>query len=482
MSAEFHLHGFGVAYQDRTWTLENIEFTAECGETIGIIGNNGSGKSTLANAVVGIIPHLIPGRVAGSVRVAATELVGTDLRTHLACVGYTFQDVESQLLFGTVRDVLQLGNGEGIPPLLEKAMMRMKVNHLLDRSPDELSGGEAQRVILLTALSRDPHPAVLIYDEATAALDPRAKQDFAGLISLLRENRITVLLLTQRASVVRPYCDRCVLLHHRRFVPYLDEHAPPSNAAETLWKELDNLLTAPPDPAPNVCLSNVFFRRHANFQMGPVSLNLNAGEACAILGPNGAGKTTLLLLLAGAIKKKGGKIALDGVTLGSRSHRALARIAELVTQSPLARIIGSSIEEEMNLSAAVRESADGAVVHARLREDFPFLDPARDPLELSFGQQRMVTLLASFVSPKPLVLMDEPEQGLDAQALDCVKSWVRNFSKQRRKILLFTTHDLAMAAELGDRCILMVGGKIVAETPRLSASELEAWYFEHTTE
>ena len=127
-----------------------------------VAGASGSGKSTLLRAAGGLVPHFHGGTFAGRVTVA-----GLDTREHgpgelSRAVGTLFQDPETQVVMGTVRAELAFpleNRGEpqaAVARAVEEVSLALGISHLLDRSTDELSGGELQRVALGAALAGRP--------------------------------------------------------------------------------------------------------------------------------------------------------------------------------------------------------------------------------------------------------------------------------------------------------------------------------------
>ncbi len=478
MTHRLKLDALSATYaSSATWIIDGLDLISESGAAIGIIGDNGSGKSTLAHAIVGIIPYLIPGRVRGKVDLDGMDLLDMDLQARLGLVGYTFQDVESQILFGTVRDILGFSESELPHGLLRHAMNVLGIGHLLARSPGELSGGEAQRIALLTALRR--RPSVLLYDEATSALDPQARRDFHRLVDCLLEHELIVILLGQREAILAPYCEKIISVQNRRLAA--GGETDPSNIPEpgVLWEEMAIVLPINATFAPQIELSAVTVKRSGNrsFVLGPVDLTIAPGEIVALLGPNGSGKTTLFLSLLGAIRALAGEFTLNDTMYSVRKWRAMPPPIAVVTQSPLSQIIGATLLEEFFIGLSLDKESQADDLQGALRRHFPFLDFNLDPLQLSFGQQRLVTILTCLLGPRPIVLVDEPEQGLDSTTLEYVKTWMKRNHRTRQKTILFSTHEIPLAAELADRCILLNRGRIIAETTISDPVFLDEWYF-----
>ncbi|WP_076473344.1 ABC transporter ATP-binding protein [Micromonospora avicenniae] len=199
--------------------LAETDLTVRAGEALAVLGPNGAGKSTLALLLGGL---LRPG--SGAVT-ASAELAGRDARTPpyrwrapaLATrIGSVFQDPEHQFVTGTVFDELALGPRRTGRP---EAEVRTTVDELLDRlrltalaaaNPYTLSGGEARRLSVATALATAPR--LLICDEPTFGQDRRTWLELVDLLADLRDAGHGVVTVTHDAEFVAALADRQVTL------------------------------------------------------------------------------------------------------------------------------------------------------------------------------------------------------------------------------------------------------------------------------
>ena len=186
------LSGVSYTYPDAAVAaLQDLTLAVEAGEFVVVSGGSGSGKSTLLRAAAGLVPHFHGGTFAGRLLCG-----GLDTREHgpgelAAVAGTLLQDPETQVLMGTVRAELAFpleNRGFGAAAVargVEEAALALGIAGLLDRSTQELSGGELQRVALGAALAG--RPRVVLLDEPTSQLDPVAGDELLGVLRRVNE-------------------------------------------------------------------------------------------------------------------------------------------------------------------------------------------------------------------------------------------------------------------------------------------------------
>ncbi|MFF8346663.1 ABC transporter ATP-binding protein [Cellulosimicrobium funkei] len=171
---------------DGTRVLDDLTLTVPAGTGLLVLGPSGCGKSTLLRALVGVVPHTLPGSVTGDLRVTGVDPRDTAPASLAARVGLVQQRPGDQLCLARVDDELRfaLENRAADPRTMDAraatALTAVGADHLHDRPTHALSGGEAQRVALAAALVADPELVVL--DEPTAFLDPAAAHEVGTLV------------------------------------------------------------------------------------------------------------------------------------------------------------------------------------------------------------------------------------------------------------------------------------------------------------
>ena len=195
-----HCYSEGSAFS--TKALNDVSFTVEDGEFLGIIGHTGSGKSTLVQHLNGLLKP-----TSGQVIIDGQDLNGdhVDRRALRQRIGLVFQYPEYQLFEETVEKDIAFGpknqglSEEEIQQRVRYAMERVHLDYdeLSQRSPFELSGGQMRRVAIAGVLAMKP--SVLILDEPTAGLDPRGRDSILTMLEELHEKEHTTILMVSHS-------------------------------------------------------------------------------------------------------------------------------------------------------------------------------------------------------------------------------------------------------------------------------------------
>ncbi|MCU0502062.1 MAG: energy-coupling factor ABC transporter ATP-binding protein [Anaerolineae bacterium] len=204
----------GFAYGDGHVALRDVSLAVQSGAKVALVGPNGAGKSTLMLHMNGI---LLPG--SGSVTVCGLRVDEKALGKVRARVGLVFQDPDDQLFSPTVFDDVAFGpiyQGLGekeVRVRVDRALASVQMCDYISRVSHHLSVGEKKRIAIATVLSMEPE--ILVLDEPTAGLDPRARR---GLITLLRTLPQTMLISTHDLRMVAELLPRTVVMDHGEVV------------------------------------------------------------------------------------------------------------------------------------------------------------------------------------------------------------------------------------------------------------------------
>lgn len=194
--------------------LRGVSFRVTHGEKVALVGANGAGKSTLLLHTDGL---LMPSQ--GEVVMGGITLTRRTLSLVRQSVGFVFQDSDNQLFMPTVEEDVAFGpsNMRLEPAEIERrvvdALEAVGALHLRKSSPFQLSGGQKKRVAIATVLAMEP--SILVMDEPTSNLDPRARRQ---IIDLIRRFRHTTLIATHDMEMVLDLCDRTIVMKDGKIV------------------------------------------------------------------------------------------------------------------------------------------------------------------------------------------------------------------------------------------------------------------------
>jgi iron complex transport system ATP-binding protein len=215
-----------------------------------------------------------------------------------------------------------------------------------------------------------------------------------------------------------------------------------------------------------------------------VSLVVEHGEWVSILGPNGAGKTTLLRVLAGTIGFDG-EAALRGRPVGRLRRREVARLVAAVPQTPVVPHAMTVTEYVLlgrtpHLSPLAQEGVEDRTAAAAALSRLGLDDLAQRELgSLSGGELQRAVIARALAQGAPILLLDEPTTALDIGHQQQVLELVDRLRREEGLTVVAAMHDLTLAAQYGDRIVLVDGGRVVAEglaAEVLTTERLEALY------
>ena len=184
-------------YEEDSDVLKDVSFSVCEGEAVAIIGHNGSGKSTLAKLIMGLLSDY-----EGTITCFGLELNRKNLYQIRSRLGIVFQNPDNQFVGSTVADDIAFGlenkqvPHEEMQDIIEEVAASAGMTEFLGHEPQNLSGGQKQRVAIAGVLAMGPD--LVIFDEATAMLDPKGKKEIRELILKMREKnpKLTILSIT----------------------------------------------------------------------------------------------------------------------------------------------------------------------------------------------------------------------------------------------------------------------------------------------
>lgn len=504
-----------------TAALQDISFSIMPGQMVMLLGRSGSSKSTLCYVCNGLIPHMIPGKLAGTLRVCRKDTRTSFVWEQAGCVGLVFQDFETQLVGTTIEAELLHPLEYRKPPLTFNDTER-RISHALscvglepcfDCDPMTMSGGQRQRLVIASVLVQQPQ--LLILDEPSSDLDPASRTQLRQTLRKLRDDGMA-LMMTEQDHDDLQLADRVLLLDEGQLVwegspdtllrdPRMMRQRgirplaltecfeelkcdPLPLTIEEAWvcAEKLNLMIEPPAVVfddmvrfgehgslpwlqrdPFIRVEDVCFQYAEQPILQDINCSIYPGEFLALLGANGSGKSTLARILNGLLPPGEGRILIDGLDTRTTSINELVKRVGLVFQNPDHQIFADTVWEEVAFGArnlgCTKEEIAVRVRESLVAVGLPVEESVDlDPFSLRKGERQRVAV-ASILATRPAVLIfDEPTTGLDAEETDRMMAMVSELNRQGHTIVMIT-HSMRLVAEYAHRCLLMKEGRIVAD-------------------
>lgn len=478
--------GAGARVRAREWgwrhagrknaALSGVDLDIAPGERVLVLGPSGSGKSTLMGGLAGLLGGAEEGEATGTLTVdgvAPAEARGR--------VGLLMQDPEAQVVLARVGDDVAFGmENLGVPreeiwPRVEESLSAVGLDAPLDHSTTELSGGQKQRLALASILAMGP--GLLLLDEPTANLDPGGIAEVrAAVEAVVERTGATMVVVEHRVDVWAPLVDRVIVVADGRIAADgpLDEVLEQQGDAlrvRGIWLPGDD-VAAEVGPAPEAAPASsedapiarvtdlsIGYDKASPVRSG-IDLTLERGVSTCIVGANGAGKSTFALTLAGLLPPLEGTVEVetsDG-TAGDphewSSKQLLGRMS-MVFQEPEYQFLASTVAEELAIgprAVGMSEEEIAPLVEEHM-EALGLTKLARaNPMTLSGGEKRRLSVATALISAPELLILDEPTFGQDRGTwLGLVR--LLRAALARGVTLVSITHDPAFVAAMGQRVV-----------------------------
>lgn len=497
--------------------LLDVSLRIEPAEVILIVGGSGSGKSTLLRCLNGLVPHFHGGTLAGTVEVDGNDTRLARPRDLARSVGLVLQDPEGQAVMTTVEREIAFGlENQGIPSpaisrLVEEALILLGLSHLRHAELSTLSGGELQKVALAAVVATQPH--LLLLDEPTSQLDPVSTEELLASVRRLAEDTGATIVLSEHRT------ERC--LHFATRVISLDDGALVADAGTqqfAQWALPKHGMLLPPvarlfsrygsaataDAREGVLPLTVKDARrllpsdgparirrlpaatklphgdiaiaarkltvghdHENPLLENVNFVLSRGQTVAIMGENGVGKSTLVRHFIGLARPFSGKLTLLGRDVADMSVAEAAHRCAVLGQNPSDLFVKDTVAEEIafTLHALGREEDEHGPLMSAVVHEFGLQTLlARNPRDLSGGEQTRVALAATVCGERPVLVLDEPTRGMDARHKTALSEALRRRAEAGSCVVV-VTHDVEFAARLVDRVLILGDRRVLADGP-----------------
>ena len=439
--------------------LDVPELRLPYGERLLVTGDSGSGKSTLATLLSGGVPEHRSGTVTGNALVLEEPVASRNTLAWSPDVQFVQQNPQLSMsgCAFTVYDEVAFGpENLALPPdeiraRVDGALAAAGISHLKDRDPARLSGGEAQKLALASALAMEPR--LLLLDEAFTRVHPSDVPVLAGtLAAWSEERRSSVVFLEKRCDPFAPWCGAFAHLSDGRLLP--------GTPAAPLRTSGASRIAGPAEGA-LLRIDGVSFRWKGRERplLRSILKELARGERVALVGPNGAGKTTLMRLCAGLLPPEDGAVLLNGRSVTSMNPKERASKIGFLFQDAERQIFHSTVEAEVlfslrNAPLSSKEKTERLIT--ALETAGLAGKEKKHPLDLNAAERRMVAAASVSVAEPELLLLDEPTRDFDARRQELFEAWLA----ERPGAVLAVSHDFDFVSRCFPRVWLLDEGEI----------------------
>ena len=473
--------------------VNHLSMTLQRGEILGLIGESGAGKSTFGLAALG---YTKPGCriVSGSIKLDGVELVGqsdAELRKIRGNkVAYVAQSAAASF-----NPAHTLGEQFAESPVQHGKMKMAEARkrsielfrqldlpdpeHIGERYPHQVSGGQLQRAMTAMALGSDPD--IIIFDEPTTALDVTTQIEVLGAIKeAVKARNVAAIYISHDLAVVAQMADRIMVLRYGNLIEEGNAREMLANPKEAYTQKLLNVRTVRESRYDHdkediqLKIVNVTARYPGTSVdvLKNINIEIIKGKTVAVVGESGSGKSTLARVITGLLPPSQGSVKFHDreltPKLRDRPKKDLQSIQMIYQMADVAMnprhkikdIIGRPVEFYLGVKGKAREQRVLELLHhIELPEEFG----ERYPAQLSGGEKQRVCIARALAAEPELIICDEVTSALDQLVAEGILDLLLDLQKELNVSYLFITHDLATVKAIADEIVVMYRGAVVEQ-------------------
>lgn len=496
-------HKFNIKDKDgnkigENWAIKDVDFLADKGEIIAILGRNGSGKSTFARHLNGLLaPH------EGSIVIGGQELAGAKEMTSVRRqVGMVFQNPDNQIVGNTLAEDIGFGlenlgvSSDDIWKKIDEMLEFTGLSAYKYKNTARISGGQKQRLAIASAMAMSPECIVL--DEATSMLDPQGARAMLELVQKLnKEKNITVIMVTHKISealisdrvyilddsrIIATGAPKEVLIDAEQLKKYgleipvrmkLEAGIPIDVCTEYKRRQkayINKRVSSDDEEDCIIELQNVEYSyvngNDCYHALQDVNARIYKGQIVAVVGQTGSGKSTLLQMINKLIVPQSGHVYLYGVDVQSvKNTKEIRRKIGYVFQFPESQLFESTVIKDVMYGplnfGMKKDDAERAARCALELVSVPDKYEDYSPFELSGGLKKRVAMAGILAYAPDILILDEPACGLDGESREQLWNIIRNLNREKNVTVILVSHDMEDVYEMSERVLLMDQGRIV---------------------
>jgi ABC-type sugar transport system ATPase subunit len=475
-----------------TQALDQVDFSLDRGEVVGLLGENGAGKSTLIKILAGV-HRMDQGAIFIDGKPVTLQTPQDAQRLGIAVIYQELNLTPNQ----TVAENVFLHHPQRMNGILGKIgiidhrrreretaslLAQLGITGLdLRRKVGELSVAFQQLTEIAKALALEAR--LIVMDEPTSALPDEEVEHLFEIIRRLRERGLGVVFVSHRLNEVRAICDRIVVLRDGKNAGALpvNEASDDRIIAMMVGRSIDNLYPKRPATPGDVVLEVQGLTRRGIIE--DISFHLRAGEVVGLAGLVGSGRTEVARAIFGADRIDKGTIRLNGTPVRIRSPQDARNLG--IGYVPEDRKVqglvpGMTVRDNVTLAVLRQLARAGHVVDRSVLEGVArryvhelHLRPPRTDLpvgSLSGGNQQKVVLAKWLAVDLKVLLLDEPTRGIDVGAKAEIHGLIDELAHRGMAILLISS-ELPEVLAMSDRILVMSEGRLVGELSREEATQ-----------